>query len=65
MNNIQIINCNFKNECDQNWSAMEKTEDTYIRHCGYCKMDIQLASFNYELAQAIGNNWCVAVRNNP
>ena len=65
MESIQIINCKFKYECDQDWSAMEKTDDTYIRHCGYCKRNVHLVSIDSELDQAINNNWCVAVHNYP
>ena len=64
MEDILIKNCKFRYECDQDWSNMKKTNDAYIRHCGFCKKDVHLVSENSELEAAIENNWCMAVRHN-
>jgi len=64
MDEFLIKNCKSKYDCDQDWSKIKKTDNSYVRLCGFCKKDVHLVSTDSELDKAIKNNWCVAVADN-
>ena len=60
-NNIGIDNCRFAFRCTQTWDSLTNTEIESIRYCAECDRGVHLCKSDVELAEAISNNWCVAI----
>lgn len=56
-----IRNCDIKLKCKQRWEDMQSTDEDGIRYCEQCKNNVHFCFNDYELNEAIQNNWCVAI----
>lgn len=59
---IDLRNCKFGFKCNQNWFKLNETENKDIKFCSKCEKNVYMVHNNAELANAIQENKCVALR---
>ena len=58
---MEMKNCIFKFECEQQWSDLTEIRDQRVRFCEVCESDVHLCETNDEIARAIREDLCVAI----
>ncbi|OYU33614.1 hypothetical protein [Novosphingobium sp. PASSN1] len=56
-----IRNCQFAFKCDAVWENLEQKRSKKIRFCNACEKNVYLCDGDYELAEKIRQNKCVAI----
>lgn len=59
---IDLRNCKFGFKCNQSWFRLNETENKDIKFCSKCEKNVYMVHNNNELANAIQENKCVALR---
>jgi len=61
---IDIRNCIFGFQCNQNWNDLKLTSQKEIRFCDKCKKNVYEIEDAKKLLEAIKFNKCVAIKLN-
>jgi len=56
-----IRNCVFAFKCTQAWDCLTETWDPRVRYCADCEREVHFCRDEYELADAVVLNQCVAI----
>jgi hypothetical protein len=60
----ELRNCKLAFQCDQEWQTLDSTsEGKDIKYCNICDRNVYFCNSNEELAEAVKNNRCIAIKN--
>jgi len=57
-----IRNCTWGFACDKRFEDMAPTAFEDVRHCGFCQKSVHYCDSDAQLAYAVRQGWCVAIR---
>jgi hypothetical protein len=62
MSTIKIRNCVFAFRCNKRWDDLARTAKPGVKFCDDCSKEVFWCASDADLADAVRQGWCVAIR---